>query len=264
MINNISFPGLGIDITVNRAAFTIGGFPIYWYGIIIACGLLIGAIYGFKECAKTGVNADDFLNMLIIAIPVSIICARLYFVIFSPDLFRDDFSAVFDIRSGGLAVYGGIIGAAAVIFLYCRKKKINMGKILDILAVGLLIGQALGRWGNFVNGEAFGSVTILPWGMTIKSDGVLIAESVHPTFLYESLWNLVGLAIILIYKKNRTFFGELMCIYLMWYGTGRAVIEGLRTDSLYFGPFRVSQLLSLILVIVGLVVFVVNKIKKTE
>ena len=261
MINVISFDKLGLEFIVNRAAFKIGGFPIYWYGILIATGLLLASLYAFSECKKTSVSSEDFLNMLLIAIPVSIICARLYFVIFSFDSYKNNLADVFDIRSGGLAIYGGIIGAFIVIISYCRIKKTDLFKVLDIVAVGLLIGQAIGRWGNFVNGEAFGGFTNLAWAMTIKSDGVLIAESVHPTFLYESLWNALGLLLLLIYKKHKKFDGELISIYFMWYGLGRAFIEGLRADSLYIGSFRASQLLSCGIIILGALIMIIKRLK---
>lgn len=244
MSNVISFPNLGLSFTVNRAALTIGNFSVYWYGIIIACGLVLAVIYGIHESKRTGIDGDDFFNMLLIALPTAIVCARVYYVVFSWDLYKDSLMSVFDIRSGGLAVYGGIIGAVAVIFTYCRRKKIRVGIVLDLLAVGLLIGQCIGRWGNFVNGEAFGDVTELPWAMTVKSGGTIVAESVHPTFLYESLWNFIGIFVLLGYKRIKKFRGELFCAYLSWYGLGRAMIEGLRADSLYIGSVRVSQLLA--------------------
>lgn len=253
MNNIITFPGLGIEVKVSRAAIEIGNFPIYWYGLIIAFGLIVAILYGLKECKRVGVKSDDFFDILLVALPTAIICARAYYVAFSWDFYKDDLLSVFDIRSGGLAIYGGIIGAAAAIFCCCKKKKLKIGTILDILAVGLLIGQSVGRWGNFVNGEAFGGYTELPWAMTIVSDGVTVAKSVHPTFLYESLWNLIGIIVLIAYKKVKKFNGELFSLYMIWYGVGRTVIEGMRADSLYIGEFRVSQVLSVLLVIVGVV-----------
>ncbi len=257
MINEISFPYLNLNFTVDRAFLKIGDFPIYTYGVIIVFGLVIAAIYGYNAYKKSGLNPDDFYNMLLIAVPVSIICARLYYVIFSLSSYIENPIDIINIRNGGLAIYGGIIGAAAVIFIYCRKKKIPIDKVLDVLAIGLLIGQAIGRWGNFVNGEAFGGPTSLPWAMTIKSGGVLIADKVHPTFLYESLWNALGIAVLLVYKKHIKFSGQVFCGYMIWYGIGRAIIEGLRTDSLYWGAFRVSQILSVLLVIFGIILTIV-------
>ncbi len=267
MTNIISFPGLGLKFEVNRAAFSIGNFPIYSYGLIITLGLILAVIYGFKQCVpqepgektEDGLGVDDFLNMLLCAIPASIICARIYYVVFSWDAYKDNLLSVFDIRSGGLAIYGGIIGAVLTLVVYCRKKKINIGTVLDILSVGLLIGQAIGRWGNFVNGEAFGCETSLPWAMTIEEGGKIIANSVHPTFLYESLWNAVGIIVLIIYKKHIRFRSELFCAYLVWYGAGRMIIEGLRTDSLYLGPIRVSQLLAAVTAVAGAALIMIRR-----
>lgn len=264
MINTISFPYLGLEFTLSRVAFSIGGFPIYAYGLTITIGLILAVIYGFKQCKpqksgekiNDGLGVDDYLNMLLLAIPISIICARIYYVVFSFDAYKDNLLSVFDIRGGGLAIYGGVIGAVLTIFVYCRKNKINMGTVLDILSIGLLIGQSIGRWGNFVNGEAFGSETTLPWAMTIEQGGAVIANSVHPTFFYESLWNAIGIVVLMIYKKHTCFRGELFCAYLVWYGIGRTIIEGLRTDSLYLGPLRVSQVLAAVTAVVGVVLII--------
>lgn len=264
MTNIVSFPKLGLTFTLNRAAFQIGGLEIYWYGILIALGLLLAILYGVYESKRVKLNSDDLFNMILIALPVAIICARAYYVIFSWDSYRGDLMSIFDIRSGGLAIYGGVIGAALVVILYCRKKKINIGTVLDILAIGLLIGQVIGRWGNFVNGEAFGSATSLPWAMTIESDGKIVAESVHPTFLYESIWNFVGIIAILAYKKHKRFDGELICCYLVWYGAGRALIEGLRADSLYIGNIRISQALAVLCFISGIILIIYNRRIKTK
>ncbi len=256
MINVITFPRLGLSFTINRAAINIGSFSIYWYGLLITFGMLLAILYGIRESKKSGISSDDFFNMLIIAIPVSIICARAYYVIFSWDMYKNNILDIFDIRGGGLAIYGGVIGAALTVIIYCRTKKLNLGTVLDMLAVGLLIGQAIGRWGNFVNGEAFGATTSLPWGMTIQTDGKVIAESVHPTFFYESVWNFIGVGVLLLYKKHKRFSGELFCAYMVWYGAGRTIIEGLRADSLYLGPIRVSQLLAAMTVIVGIILII--------
>lgn len=266
MQNIITFPRLDLEFKVNRAAFSIGDFPVYTYGILITIGLIIAVIYGYRQCKVNNLDTDDFFNMLILAIPVAIVCARVYYVIFSWEQYKDNILSVFDIRGGGLAIYGGVIGAAAVVIIYCRKKKINMGVVLDMLAVGLLIGQSIGRWGNFVNGEAFGTVTNLPWAMTIESDGKVIAENVHPTFLYESIWNAVGIIILLVYKRHTVFKGELFCGYMAWYGLGRMFIEGLRSDSLYLaGSIRVSQLLAALTFAAGIVIIIIfrRRLSKT-
>lgn len=261
MINVISFPNLGLNFTINRVAFTIGGISVYWYGLIIAFGLLLAICCGISESKKSGLDNDDFLNMLLIALPVSIICARAYYVIFNFDLYKNDLLSILDIRGGGIAIYGAVIGAALTVIIYCKNKKINIGTVLDILAVGLLIGQSIGRWGNFVNGEAFGGPTTSTLAMTIASGGSIVAKSVHPTFLYESLWNGLGIIFLIIYKKFRKFNGEIFCGYMVWYGIGRAIIEGLRADSLYIGALRVSQILSIILVLTGIILIIKNRKK---
>ena len=262
MINNISFPNLGLEFKINRAAFTIGSFSVYWYGILIALGLFLAIWYGYAECRRTGFNSDHMINMLLIALPLAIVCARAYYVIFNFDLYRDDLLSILDIRSGGIAIYGAVIGAFLSVYFYCRKNKLCLGTVLDLLAVGLLIGQAIGRWGNFVNGEAYGGYTTLPWAMTIENNGRLVAESVHPTFLYESLWNSIGVFLLLLLKKRKRFEGELFSSYMIWYGLGRFMIEGLRADSLYIGPLRISQLVSLCILIAGIIIIIKNYRKK--
>ena len=264
MINQISFPDMGLEFEINRVAFSVFGLPIYWYGLLIGLGLILAVSYGIRQTKKNGLSQDDFLNMLLIAVPVAIVCARLYYVVFSWNAYKDDLMSIFDVRGGGLAVYGGIIGACAVILIYCKVKKINAGIVFDMLAVGLLIGQAVGRWGNFVNGEAFGSYTTLPWAMTIVQDGEKIAYSVHPTFLYESLWNCAGIVALTLYKKISSFKGELFCSYLVWYGLGRMWIEGLRADSLYLGSLRVSQILAMITVILGIILILMGRRRKNN
>lgn len=261
MNNVISFPKLGLEFNINRAMFTVGGFSVYWYGFIISVGLILAVVYGYYECKRVGFDTDDFFNILIISLPISIIFARLYYVAFNFSLYKDNLVSVLYIRNGGLAVYGGIIGAILVIFLYCRKKGMKIGTVLDILAIGLLIGQSVGRWGNFVNGEAFGSAATLPWAMSIKTDGIIIAESVHPTFLYESVWNLIGIFALIPLKKHKSFEGEVFCYYMIWYGFARFFIEGLRADSLYFRAFRISQLFSAAIFITAVVIVIFKRFK---
>lgn len=265
MENIISFEKIGLSFNVSRTAFSFLGIDVYWYGIIIALGLISAFIYGSYASEKEGISQNDFLNMFIIAVPCAIIGARLYYCIFSFDEYKDNLTDIFNLRQGGLAIYGGVIAAAIVVLVYCKIKKIKYTKVLDILAVGLLIGQCIGRWGNFVNGEAFGTAANHFLAMTIVSNGRTIAENVHPTFLYESLWNLLGIAVLLIYKRKRLFSGELFCLYMVWYGFGRMFIEGLRTDSLYIGDYRISQLLSAVILIVGILLIIRGrKLKKAE
>ncbi len=261
MENIIKFENLGLTFNINRTAISIFGLNIYWYGVIIAFGLIIAFIYATKEAEKKGITQDDLLNLFIIALPCAIVGARLYYVIFSFDDYKNNLLEIFNLRAGGIAIYGAIIGASLAVFLYCRKKKIDIFKVLDIFAVGLLIGQAIGRWGNFVNGEAFGGTTSTLFAMTIIKDGNMIAENVHPTFFYESMWNFLGLVILLLYKRKQAFKGELFSLYMFWYGLGRFLIEGLRADSLYLGPFRISQIISLILLLAGAYIIVKGRKK---
>lgn len=264
MINNIIFPRLGIDINVSRVLFSIFGVDIYVYGAIIGLGFFLAFWYASRESKKVGLNQDDLLNMFLLAVPLAIVGARLYYVTFNWSEYENNLGEILNIRNGGLAIYGGVIAAVLTIVVYCRKKKISIGMVLDILCVGLLIGQSIGRWGNFFNGEAFGSETTLPWAMTIIGDGEIIAENAHPTFFYESLWNALGIIALLLYKKQKSFNGELFCAYMIWYGFGRMLIEGLRTDSLYIGIFRVSQLLALFSMLAGIIIIIINKKRKIK
>ncbi len=259
MINQILFPGLGLEFSINRVAFQVFGIPIYWYGLLITVGLVLAILYGMKRAKDVALSQDDLVNMVLFSVPVAIIFARIYYVVFSWEQYAGDWTSVFDIRSGGIAIYGAIIGVVLVLITYCKVKKLSLGKVLDVLAIGLLIGQAVGRWGNFVNAEAFGTETALPWGMTIQQGGPVLVQSVHPTFLYESLWNAVGILVLLYGRKFQRFVGEEFCGYLVWYGLGRAWIEGLRADSLYIGTFRVSQILAVATVLVGVAIIIYGR-----
>ena len=263
MINVISFPHIGWEFEINRVAFTVFGIPVYLYGLLIGLGLILALVFAVYETKRVGIDQDDLFNMLLIAIPVSIVCARLYYVIFEWDSYKNNLVEIFNIRGGGIAIYGAVIGAALVVCFYCLRKKLSIGKCLDVLSIGLLIGQMVGRWGNFVNAEAYGSKTDLPWAMTIMQNNRIIAETVHPTFLYESLWNALGILVLLLYRKKKKFEGEVFCGYMVWYGLGRMFIEGLRADSLYIGDFRVSQLLSVCVMMAGvLIIFLKRKYQK--
>lgn len=243
----ISFPNLGIEVNPSRVAFSVFGKEIYWYGIIIAAGFILAVVYGMKRAKHFGLNEDNILDMLFAAVPTAIICARLYYCIFYWELYRDNPISMLYVWEGGLAIYGGVIGAVAAVIIFCKIKKMPIGPMLDVGGLGLLIGQMVGRWGNFINREAHGSVTdsFLKMGV-VEAGGDVIYY--HPTFLYESLWNLVGFVLLHFYTKKRKFDGEIFALYVAWYGLGRAWIEGLRTDSLYlFGTgIRVSQLVAII------------------
>ena len=255
----ITFPNLGISVNPSRVAFTVFGKDVYWYGIIIAVGFILAVVYALRRCGQFGLTEDDILDMLFVTVPAAIICARLYYCIFYWDLYRDNPISILYIWEGGLAIYGGIIGASVAVVVFCKVKKLPVGPMLDIGGLGLLIGQMIGRWGNFINREAHGSVTdsFLKMGL---EDAVGNVTYYHPTFLYESLWNLVGFVLLHFYSRRRKFDGEVFCLYVAWYGLGRAWIEGLRTDSLYLfhTGIRVSQLLAVVsfLVAVGLVAYV--------
>ena len=259
----ITFPGLGIEIDPSQG-FTIPGtqFEIKWYGVIIAVGVLLAVLYAMRRAKDFGLTGDDILNMLLVGLPCAIVGARLYYVIFEWDRFFGKgipWYQFLNLREGGLAIYGGIIGASLALILYCglsKKRRAQMLPSFDIIGLGLLIGQAIGRWGNFFNREAHGGVTDSFLRMGIIENGQLIY--VHPTFLYESLWNLIGLALIHFLSKKRKFDGQVFLYYIIWYGLGRAWIEGLRTDSLYWGPFRVSQILAAVscLLAVGVLLYV--------
>ncbi|MBQ6902631.1 MAG: prolipoprotein diacylglyceryl transferase [Oscillospiraceae bacterium] len=262
MINHISFPGPGFDLEINRIAFELFGRPIYWYAIIIATGFLLAVFYGMHRSREFDLTDDHITGMLMFAVPLAIICARAYYVIFNFDLYRSNPVRMFYIWEGGIAIYGAILGALLGAFIYCRIKHTSIVRFLDIGALGLLIGQSIGRWGNFVNAEAHGAETDLFWRMEING-GV----GVHPTFLYESLWNAVGFVILHFWSKKLRFRGEVFWLYVLWYGVGRAIIEGMRTDSLYlFGTgLRVSQLLAIASAFFAAIVLVYNYKKiKTE
>jgi phosphatidylglycerol:prolipoprotein diacylglycerol transferase len=245
MYGEISFPGLGLSFNPSRVAFSIGAKAIYWYGIIIAVGFLLAVFYALRRCDQFGLTQDNIIDMLICAVPAAIIGARAYYCIFSWSLYRDDPIRVLYIWEGGLAIYGGVIGAVLGLLLYTKVKKVKTSAMLDIGGLGLLIGQSIGRWGNFMNREAFGAATdsFLRMGLTDASGNVTYY---HPTFLYESLWNALGLLLLHFYSKRRKFDGQVFIMYLGWYGLGRVFIEGLRMDSLYVGGtnLRVSQLVA--------------------
>ena len=261
MYGTISFPGLGLSFNPSRVAFSIGSKPIYWYGIIIAAGFLLAVYYAMRRADQFGLTQDNIIDMLICAVPLAIIGARAYYCLFSWNLYKDDPIRVLYIWEGGLAIYGGVIGAVIGLFLYTKVKKVKTSALLDIGGLGLLIGQSIGRWGNFMNREAFGAQTdsFLRMGLTDASGATIY---VHPTFLYESVWNLVGLLILHFYSKRRKFDGQIFLMYLGWYGLGRMFIEGLRTDSLYVGSsnLRVSQLLAGICFLAVVIFLVYDKI----
>lgn len=271
---SVSFPGLGLHLEMDNVAFEVFGISVYWYGIIIALAFLTAVLLGLKSCKKFNLEPDNILDLVIFAAPAALIGARLYYVIFSWDQYRDNLIDILKIRDGGLAIYGGVIPAILVALLYARKKKIPPLHLVDFGVPYLLWGQAIGRWGNFANQEAFGTPTTLPWRMNgsridyyLNSlpEGLDLSKwGVHPTFLYESLLDFAVFFFLIYYRKKKKFDGEVLCLYLIMYGAGRFLIEGLRTDSLYLGSFRVSQLLSALLVIVAALLLFIGRKKRSE
>lgn len=254
MTNIVSFPNFGVTFELDRVAFSAFGKDIYWYGVIIGLGVLLAVLYGTRRIQEFGFNNDLLYDVLIWALSSAIIGARLYYVIFEWPYYAAHPDEIIAVWKGGLAIYGGVIGALIAVAICCRKYKLNIAAAFDIASLGLLIGQMIGRWGNFVNGEAHGTVTASIFGMTINGEGPF-----HPTFLYESVWNFIGFLILhWISKRHYRFKGQLFLFYLIWYGAGRAVIESLRTDSLYIGNtgIRTSQLLAIVTAVIGLVLMI--------
>ena len=242
---NISFPGLGIDIDPVRQ-FTLGPLNIHMYGIVIAFGLVLATMYAMRRAKHFGLTEDHVLDGVLCVTPFAFLCARAYYCAFSWELYADNPISVFYIWQGGIAIYGGVLGAVAGILLFCRIKKISLGAALDLVLLGFLIGQSIGRWGNFFNREAFGAETDtwLRMGLYDSFNGTVTYH--HPTFLYESLWNALGFVILHFLSKKREYDGQIALGYAFWYGLGRFFIEGLRTDSLYIPgtQLRVSQVIA--------------------
>ena len=272
----ISFPGLFGDWEFNPDPIAIHiGHGIYWYGIILACAMLAGLFLCMKQAKRFGLTEDNVLDLVLWAVPCCILGSRIYYVIFYLDLYRNadgslDWGRIIAIWDGGLAIYGTVIAGVIVVLIFTKVKKLRFAAMTDLAAMGLLLGQIIGRWANFINREAFGGLTDLPWRMRLWVSASQYIE-VHPTFLYESLWNLVGLLLmLLVITKGRRFDGENTWFYFLWYGLGRSWIEGLRTDSLYLfnwtfmgQPIRVSQVLSMVMVVVAAFMLFYNiKIKK--
>lgn len=266
----VSFPQLGIeDVVLDPVALEIGSLQIRWYGILILLGLLAAVFFGTRKMKKFDHTIDDVLDMLIITVPSAIVGCRLYFCAFKWDYYsKHPLEIITGITQGGLAFYGGLIGAVLAGLIVMKVKKMNIPAILDLYITQFPIAQAIGRWGNFINGEAYGGTTDLPWAMTIANENGAYATSVHPTFLYESLWNLLGFILLYIHLDRRKFNGQNALLYLLWYGTGRFFIEGLRSDSLWIGVegegIRVSQLLSAIMVVVAVVLLILIPILKKK
>ncbi len=278
MTNLVTFPGLGLSFEISRVAFTIGGVNIYWYGVVIAVGLVLAMIFAMRHCTEFGIDGDSMVDVLVVGVVLGILSARAYYVAMAPFKYQS-IREILSLRDGGLAIYGGIIGAVVFGGLACKWRKVPVLPMFDLTGMGFLIGQSLGRWGNFFNQEAFGCNTTLPWGMysaateaylrgstvTVPA-GVTIDPTmpVHPTFLYESIWCLVGFVALRFYMKKRRFNGDIALLYAIWYGLGRFWIEGLRTDSLLLVPsmgLRASQLVAAIAVVGGIIAEVILRRK---
>ncbi len=268
--NEIIFPRLGLDFHIDPTAFTIFGISIQWYGIIITCGMILAMIFALRNMRRIGLDPDRAIDVIIAGIIGGIIGARTYYVAFNWSEYAGDWKSILNTREGGLAIYGGVIGAFLVGAIACRLRKVRLLPMMDICGTGFLLGQGIGRWGNFTNQEAFGSNTSGIFGMSggriqtwisanYAPDVLNPAYPVHPCFLYESIWCLTGFVIAaIILKKYRKFDGQIILFYLSWYGLGRFFIESLRTDSLMTGTLKISQVLAAICVLFGVIMTVIS------
>ena len=239
----ISFPFLGIEVNPPRV-LELGPLTIHYYGALIALGLVLGVMYSCKRGHEFGLKEDDILDGFLWITPFAIVCARIYYCVFSWDEYAADPISVLYIWNGGIAIYGSVIGAIIGMAVFAKVKKVKMTAVLDVIMIAFLIGQFIGRWGNFINREAFGAATDSFFRMGLFNTVSGQWEYYHPTFLYESVWNMVGFALLHFLSKKRKYYGQMALSYAAWYGLGRCMIEGLRVDSLWWGPFRVSQLLA--------------------
>ncbi|WP_026672318.1 prolipoprotein diacylglyceryl transferase [Alkalihalobacterium bogoriense] len=250
---------------LNRLVFEFGFIRVYWYGLLIGLGVLLGYIVATRETVKRGLPKDTFADLLLYALPIAILSARLYYVIFRWEQFADNPIRMFYIWEGGLAIHGGLIGGVATVIVFCRKRNVSAWKILDITAPSLLIGQAIGRWGNFMNQEVYGGPVTREF-----LEGLMLPEFIvnqmyingqyyHPTFLYESLWNLLGLAILLYLRRVNLKQGEIFFSYLIWYSIGRFIIEEMRLDNLLVFGLKTAQIMSILLIIGAIVLWVYRR-----
>lgn len=258
--------GNGIE-PLNPVALQIGDFSIRWYGVIIACAVVIALLLAVNESSKQRFNKEYFIDLLIWAIPISVISARIYYVIFQWDFYKDNPGEIIQIWHGGIAIYGALIGAVVTAIVFSKVRKISFWQLADIAAPSLIIAQAIGRWGNFMNQEAHGSAVTraalenLHLPKFIINQMYIDGSYYQPTFLYESLWSLAGFIILLIIRRTKVRRGEVFLSYVIWYSVGRFFIEGMRTDSLMWGAFRVSQVLALLLVIFSIIIIIYRRVK---
>lgn len=279
MNTTIRFPHLGLTLNPGKS-FTVFGIEIAYYGVIIALGMLAGALVAYREAKKTGQKVDDYIDFTLYTLIAAIIGARIYYVIFEWDYYSAHPLEIFNLRAGGLAIYGGVLASALTLFIFTKVKKLKFWLMADTAVQGLIIGQIIGRWGNFFNREAFGGYTDSLFAMQlpvseakgitqelienlVTIDGVSYVQ-VHPTFLYEGTWNLLLFIGICLYKRHKKFDGEIFAIYLMGYGVGRFIIEGLRTDQLVIkalGGIAASQVLSIILIVLAAAFVIYNRVQ---
>lgn len=268
-MNSITFEKLGLTFHINRYFEVFGtGLRIHWYAVIILVGVLLGFFYASRFAKKENLETDTLYDVLLWGLPSAIVMARLYYVVFHFSRYRDNLWDVFRIWQGGIAIYGAVIGGVVSTYIYAKVKKRSVFQLFDMGAFGLIVGQAIGRWGNFVNQEAFGTNTNSIFAMSgnviraqlvqLQKEGYALNPDlgVHPTFLYESLWNLLGAVVLGLFHKKKKHHGQIFFLYLLWYGVGRFFIEGLRVDSLYFFSFRISQIVALCTAIAGLVMLI--------
>lgn len=282
MTTTISFPNLGIYLKNVGQSISVFGFEIAYYGMIIGLGVIAGILMAVHEAKRTKQDPDTYYDLAMYAVVLSVIGARIYYVIFSWDSYKDDLLSIFNIREGGLAIYGGVITAVLVVYVFSRIKKLSFWQMTDTAVLGLILGQIIGRWGNFFNREAFGEYTDNLLAMRLPLDAVRSSDvtelmrehievldgisyiQVHPTFLYESLWNLAVLTGLLLWRKHKKFQGEIFLLYLLGYGVGRFWIEGLRTDQLLIPGIGlpVSQVLAAVLVVVSIITIIILRRKR--
>ena len=243
---------------MDRVAFSIFGIDVMWYGILMAIGMILGTFLALKEAKRVGIKEDDVLDLAIFAIPIGLLGARMYYVIFNWEYYSQNVSQILNFRAGGMAIHGALIGGILTGYIFTKIRKINFLKMADAVMIGMPLAQAIGRWGNFINQEAHGGPTDLPWGIMV--DGV----KVHPTFLYESIWDAAIFIFLWIFRKKKKYEGQIITYYITLYSLGRFFIEGLRTDSLMIGPLRMAQVISLIGVIGGVIAHIYLSKKNKE